>query len=102
MFGRKIVYGIKGTGVEIRKLGKPTKEVTLHTKKIIEHTYVDSKGRPAGPKIKEIHDRNFKSNLSKNVYVKPKNFIDFEGGIIKNTNRKWSRPKSFMDFNGNI
>lgn len=73
IFGRKIVYGIKGIGVESKKLKEPAKKFGLTTKKIIENT------SPRNNKLKPIGDISRKRNsLSQNVYIKPKSFIDFE------------------------
>ena len=99
LFSRKIVYGIKGVAVETKKLGKPTKEVALHTKKVIEYTGPTRKGKPINPKIREIHDTSKNRNpLSKSVYVRPSGFIDFEAGRSKISTQKYTRPKSFYTF----
>ena len=80
MFGKKIVYGIKGAGVETKKFG-------LTAKKVIENT--------GNPKLKQIKDKKYSSQLSKSVYVKPNSFVDFEGGKSKISNK----PKAFIKFN---
>ena len=73
LFGKKIAYGIKGIGVEAKKLKEPTKNFGLATKKIIENT------SPRNSKLKPISDISRKRySLSQNVYVRPKSFIDFE------------------------
>ena len=67
LFGKKIVYGIKGVGTESKKFG-------ITTKKIIENSGTRNS------KLKPIGDISRKRNsLSQNVYVRPKGFIDFEG-----------------------
>lgn len=66
LFGKKIVYGIKGFGTESKKFG-------ITTKKIIENSGTrNSKLKPIG----DISRKRY--SLSENVYVKPKGFIDFE------------------------